>query len=221
MEQSKWQREREKKRVKTTTYLVRFVHHAATVWHSQQVDVVVFTAFGKFIRLNIFQTDNRLGHDTPMPITAHTLLTCNGMQHKNSFCPLAQQHFVHTPIHIIMGVNCKGTPQAIALCENRFSSANWFIRVNQCAAKETTHSDRQRTKKEKSFELEKKRREWWKTYGYHRDSFRHCGRSCEPSCRRANVVRTHWYRHLCRPLSLYKLSLVKQRLLRHRQTFHH
>lgn len=59
------------------THLIWFVHHAATVCISKQFNVVVFAAFGKFIRLNVLQTDNRLSHDASMPITANTLFAWN------------------------------------------------------------------------------------------------------------------------------------------------
>lgn len=62
---------------KSGTHLIRFVHHAAAVRHSKQIDVIVFTALGEFVRLNVLQTDNRLSHDAAMPITANTLFACN------------------------------------------------------------------------------------------------------------------------------------------------
>lgn len=44
------------------------------MWVTQQIDIIVTAAFGEFIRLHIFEADDRLSHDATVPITAHTLL---------------------------------------------------------------------------------------------------------------------------------------------------
>lgn len=43
---------------------------------AQSIDVVLFAALGELVRLNVLQTDDRLGHDTAVPVTAEALLAC-------------------------------------------------------------------------------------------------------------------------------------------------
>lgn len=59
----------------TTTYLIWFVEQTQAMTRTQCIDIILFTAFRKFIRLHILLANNGLSHYATMPITTETFLT--------------------------------------------------------------------------------------------------------------------------------------------------
>ena len=58
-------------------HLIGSIEEADPVSDAQRIDVVGQTAFGKLVGLDVIRSDDRLRHDTPVPVGAVTFLTCS------------------------------------------------------------------------------------------------------------------------------------------------
>ncbi len=58
-------------------HLIGSIEEADPVSDAQRIDIVGQTAFGKLVGLDVIRSDDRLRHDTAVPVGAVTFITCS------------------------------------------------------------------------------------------------------------------------------------------------